>query len=323
MLTRRSLLAAPAILTAATAPPLAPAVARAPLPGAETPPVYRFKVGAFSVTAVTDGTLGLGAELFPAAQQKSQEAAQLLSQAALPPQGPIRTFVNAYVVNTGDRLALIDTGLGPAPGFGPDLGRLPKNLAAAGVDPAAIDVVVLTHLHPDHVGGLAPAGRPAFPNAQLVVSEADYAFWMDEGVASRAPADAQPFFTFAREALKPYAGRIRRVGSGEAVPGLTLEAAPGHTPGHSMVRVASGPSQLLVWGDIVHAAALQFQQPDWSIAFDTDPNQAAASRKRVFDQAAADRLLVAGMHLPFPGVGHVTRRGDGYGYVPQSWPSIE
>ena len=123
--------------------------------------------------------------------------------------------------------------------------------------------------------------------------------------------------------MKPYADRIRRVGSGEAVPGLTLEAAPGHTPGHSMVRVASGPSQLLVWGDIVHAAALQFQQPDWSIAFDTDPNQAAASRKRVFDQAAADRLLVAGMHLPFPGVGHVTRRGDGYGYVPQSWPSVE
>ena len=114
MLTRRCLLAAPAILTAATAP-ITPAFARAPLPGPETPPLYRFKVGAFTVTAITDGTLGLGPELFPAAQQKPQEAAQLLSQAALPPQGPIRTFVNAFVINTGDRLALVDTGLGPGP----------------------------------------------------------------------------------------------------------------------------------------------------------------------------------------------------------------
>ena len=322
MLTRRSLLAAPAILIAATAP-ITPAFARAPLPGPETPPLYRFKVGAFTVTAVTDGTLGLGPELFPAAQQKPQEAAQLLSQAALPPQGPIRTFVNAYLINTGDRLALIDTGLGPAPGFGPDLGRLPKNLAAAGIDPAAIDAVILTHLHPDHVGGLAPGGRATFPNAEIVVSEADYAFWMDEGTASRAPADAQPFFTFARESLKPYAGRIRRIGEGEAVPGLMLEAAPGHTPGHSSVRVASGPAQLLVWADIVHAAALQFQWPEWSIAFDADPGQAIESRKRAFEQAAADRLLVAGMHLPFPGVGYVTRQGEGYAYVPQLWPSIE
>jgi glyoxylase-like metal-dependent hydrolase (beta-lactamase superfamily II) len=317
-LTRRSLLAAPAAFAAATLPFFAPAFARASLAGAETPPVYRFKLGAFTVTAITDGTLDLGTDLFPEALRQPQETARLLGQAALPTQGPIRTFVNAYAVDTGDRLALIDTGFGPAPGFGPDLGRLPKNLAAAGVD-----LVVLTHLHPDHVGGLAPGGRPAFPNAELVVSEADYAFWMDEGTASRAPADAQPFFTLARKALKPYAGRIRRAAPGEIVPGLTLEAAPGHTPGHALVRVASDGAQFLVWGDVVHAAALQFQHPDWSLAFDTDQAQAAASRKRVFDQAATDRLLIAGMHLPFPGVGYVARRVEGYAYVPQSWPSIE
>jgi glyoxylase-like metal-dependent hydrolase (beta-lactamase superfamily II) len=322
MLTRRSLLAAPAAFAAATLP-FAPAFARASLAGAETPPVYRFKLGAFTVTAVTDGTLGLETDLFPEAQRQPQEAARLLGQAALPTQGPIRTFVNAYAVDTGDRLALIDTGLGPAPGFGPDLGRLPKNLAAAGLDPAAVDLVVLTHLHPDHVGGLTSGGQRAFPNAELVVSEADYAFWMDEGTASRAPADAQPFFAFARDALKPYAGRIRRAAPGEIVPGLTLEAAPGHTPGHALVRVASDGAQLLVWGDVVHAVALQFPHPDWSLAFDTDQAQAAASRKRVFDQAATDRLLIAGMHLPFPGVGYVARRIESYAYVPQSWPSIE
>jgi glyoxylase-like metal-dependent hydrolase (beta-lactamase superfamily II) len=319
MLTRRSLLAAPAILAAGSTLPSA-VFARAPLAGTASPGVYRFKVGTIEVTALTDGTLGLGTELFPAAQKEPDAAAKLLQQAALPP-GPVRSFVNAFAINTGDRLILVDTGTGPAKDFGPDLGKLPRNLAAAGIDAAAVDTVLVTHLHPDHVGGLAPGGNVAFPNAELVVGEVEHRFWNDAGIMAQAPADAKPFFTIAQEATKPYASRLRLVREGEFAPGITLVAAPGHTPGHMAVRVSSGTEQLLIWADVVHVPALQFERPDWSIAFDTDMALAALTRRRMFDMAAADRIPVAGMHLPFPGVGYVPRRGDAYAYVPQLWPN--
>lgn len=319
MLTRRSLLAAPAILAAGSTLPSF-ALAKAPLAGASSPGMYRFKVGAIEVTALTDGSLGLGVELFPAAQKEADAAAKLFQQAALP-QGPVRSFVNAYAINTGDRLILVDTGSGPAKDFGPDLGKLPRNLAAAGIDAAAVDTVLITHLHLDHVGGLAPGGKVAFPNAELVVGEAEHRFWNDAGIMAGAPADAKPFFTIAQEATKPYGSRLRLVREGELAPGITLVAAPGHTPGHMAVRVSSGSEQLLIWGDVVHMAALQFERPDWSIAFDTDMSLAAQTRRRMFDMASADRIPVAGMHLPFPGVGSVTRRGDAYAYVPQLWPN--
>jgi glyoxylase-like metal-dependent hydrolase (beta-lactamase superfamily II) len=317
MLSRRSLIAAPVVLAAASTLRITPALARAPAQG-PSPAVYRFQVGTAEVTALTDGTLDLSTDLFPGAQQDPTTAERLLAQAGRPDKA-LPTFVNACVVNTGDKLVLVDTGAGPGQDFGPGLGRLPKNLALAGIDPAAVDVLVLTHLHPDHVGGMAPAQAAAFPNAELVVAEPEYAFWTDQGVAAQAPKDFQPFFAAARAAVAPYGNRTRRVRGGEIVPGVTLEPAPGHTPGHSMVRVSSGTDQLLIWGDIIHVAALQFDKPDWAIAFDADHAQAAQTRRRVFDMAAADRLLVAGMHLPFPGVGRVARRGDAYAYVPEPW----
>lgn len=315
MLSRRSLLAAPVVLTAASALRIDPASARAPAQG-PSPGVYRFQVGAAEVTAIADGTIDLSTDAFPGAQQDPRAAERLLAQAGLPDKA-LPTFVNAYVVNTGDKLVLVDTGCGP--GLGPTLGRVPKNLALAGLDPAAVDVLLVTHLHPDHVGGMAPAEAAAFPNAELVLADPEYAFWTDDGIAAQAPTDLQPFFGAARAAIAPYGARMRRVRGGEIVPGVTLELAPGHTPGHSIVRVSSGNAQLLIWGDIVHSAALQFDKPDWSVAFDTDQAQAAQTRRRVFDMAAADRLLVAGMHLPFPGIGRVARRGDAYAYVAEPW----
>ena len=318
MITRRSLVAAPFVIAGAAALP-PPALARAPLTGAATPPVYRFRLGAFEVTAVADGALDLDRNLFPAALQDPQTADRLVRQNG-GQQTALRAFVNTYLVNTGDRLVLIDTGTGPV--MGPGLGHLPRNLASAGIDPAAVDTVLLTHLHPDHVAGLAPGGAAAFPNAEVVVADAEYRFWTDEGIAARAPADAQGFTKIARDALNPYASRVRRVSqAGEVVPGITLDLAAGHTPGHATYRIASGADQLLVWGDAVHAAAFQFERPDWSVAFDTDPSQAAQTRRRLFDLVAADRLLVAGMHLPFPGIGTVARQGDAYAYTPQLWPT--
>lgn len=316
MLSRRHLLAAPAVIGAAGA---LPARAAAPLQGA-SPPAHRFRIGETEVTALGDGVLPIGAGEFPAAKDPREVEAVLALSGRAP--GPIPTWVNAYLVNTGERLILVDTGTGgPAPELGGGLGRLPANLAAAGVDPKAVDLVVLTHVHPDHAGGLSPGGSPAFPNAEVVLLEAEHGFWTDEGVLSRAPAEMRPFFDIARASLRPYAARTRRVGPGEVARGVSLEAAPGHTPGHALVRIASGKDQLLILGDLVHAAALQFERPDWSIAFDVDQAEAARTRRRVLDMAAADRLLVAGMHLPFPGLGRVARRGQAYAYTAKPWPA--
>jgi glyoxylase-like metal-dependent hydrolase (beta-lactamase superfamily II) len=317
MLSRRALLTAPAILAPTVFLPVA---ARAPFSNAPMPAAYRFRVGSFEITALSDGTIPLTTEVFPASQRAQDETANLLKAAAIRGSA-LRTFVNAYLVNTGERLVLIDTGIGTSKDFGPDLGKLPSHLQATRIDPSAVDVVFLTHLHPDHIGGLAPEGRIAFPNAELVMGEAEYTFWHDAGTAARAPAEVQPFFKAAQEAVKPFASKSRRISGGEIISGLSVVAAPGHTPGHMAVRVTSGNEQLLIWGDIVHVAALQFDRPDWSIAFDTDQNQAASTRRRFFDMAAADSLLVAGMHLPFPGVGYVTRRGDAFAFVPQTWPT--
>ncbi|KGM34594.1 MBL fold metallo-hydrolase [Inquilinus limosus] len=297
-----------------------PAQARAVPAAGPVPGLYRFKVGTFEVTSINDGMLTLALEQFPAADRAGAEA---LLQRAFQPPAAIPTAVNAYLVNTGDRLVLIDTGTATA--MGPALGKVGANLKAAGIDPADVDLVVLTHMHPDHANGLVdPAGAAVFGKAHLAVAEAEYAFWTDDGILSQAPAGVQPFFHMARAAVKPYAGpdRVTRFGKeAEIIPGIRVLAAPGHTPGHSMVEVTSGTDRLLIWGDIVHAASLQFARPDWAINFDTDQQTAIASRKRVLDQVAADRVLIAGAHLAFPGIGHVGRAGEGYEFVPAFWQS--
>lgn len=293
------------------------ALAAAPKRAGQVPGVQRIAVGAIEVTAVSDGYIDIDPSLFPKA---TPEATAALKRAAfLPPEAPLRGGVNAYVMNTGDRLVLIDSGCAGL--LGPTMGRLPESLEAAGVAPASIDTIVLTHMHPDHIGGVASAeGAAVFPNAELVVHEADWAFWTSPDLTARAPEAVKPFFLAAQRNAGAYAGRVRRLSAdGEVMPGLSLMHLPGHTTGHSGVVVADGPDTLLVWGDVVHSAALQFARPDWAIAFDTDPDQAVETRRRVFDMAAADRLRIAGMHLPFPGVGHVERAADGYRYTPESW----
>lgn len=314
MLNRRHFFAG---VTAASAlAPFAPVLAKAPLASAQVPGVYRRKIGAIEVTSILDGVAPLGAQLFsgkPAAELKDVLAASGMTE-SLP------TSVNAFVVNTGERTWLIDAGIGANQAFGPNLGRVEANLKAAGIDPAQIDGVILTHAHSDHAEGLiTAAGAARFPNAELVIHEVEAAFWTDDGIMSRAPAEAKPFFESARKSLAPYAARTRKVKAGQVAPGLVLEHAPGHTPGHSVLRVTSGSEQLLLIGDIMHNTAIHTALPDVGFAFDGDPAMAAASRRRVFDMISADGMLVAGTHVGFPGFGRVLKSGSAYKWVPAEW----
>jgi glyoxylase-like metal-dependent hydrolase (beta-lactamase superfamily II) len=282
------------------------------------PATQRFTLGDMEITALSDGYLELGLELFPAADPAEAEA--LLTKAFV--RKPVATSVNAFLVTKGDQRVLIDTGTATA--MGPNLGHVPEALAAAGIAPETIGTVIITHLHPDHANGLVnAAGKAAFPAAEVVLSSPEFAFWNDDGVLSKSPDGMKPFFEMARKATAPYEGKVRQIeGEVEIVPGIAAVPAPGHTPGHLALRISSGEANLLIFTDIVHVSALQFSHPEWAIAFDVDQETAIATRKRMLDMVATDRLLVAGMHLPFPGVGHVVREGDAYRYVPMPWPAL-
>jgi glyoxylase-like metal-dependent hydrolase (beta-lactamase superfamily II) len=293
-----------------------PALARAPLADAPTIGALRRKVGSIEVTALLDGYIDIKSELFVGLVNGE---AQRLAEASFNKPGPRRTPVNAYLVNLGDRLVLIDAGM--SDGSGPALGRLPAALQAAGVAPDQVDTLLITHMHPDHINGvLTSAGEALFPNAELVVPTTDYAFWHDDANMNQAPDEAKPFFIGARQAAAAYADRLRQVdGEREAVGSIRTVPLPGHTPGHAGFIVESDGDALFIWGDAVHMATYQFARPDWSIAFDIDPKLAAETRKRTFDRVTADRMLIAGMHLPFPGFGHVARDGQAYRFVPAEW----
>lgn len=239
-------------------------------------------------------------------------------QAAFRPV-PRRTAVNAFLLRGGGRRVLVDAGCGPAK---PSVGRLAANLAAAGLAPEQVDAVVMTHLHPDHWGGLTDAaGRAVFPRAELLLHEAEHAFWHDDAAMAREPDPARRklFFEGARAHLAPYRGRITLHRGGALLPGVTAIPLPGHTPGHCGVMVASGGESLLIWGDVVHVPELQVPRPEVTMAVDVDPELAVATRRRVFEQVAADRQAVAGMHLHFPGLAHLAREGAGYRLVPDAW----
>ena len=286
-----------------------------PQAGTQAPGFYRHKLGAFEVTVVSDGILTLEAGIFAG---DAAGAEKLLRDAHVTNKNAIPTPLNVWLINTGDKLVLVDTGGGAS--FAPTVGRLPKHLAAAGVDPAAVDAVIISHMHPDHIPGLLAAdGRMLFPNATVHVHGDEYAFWMSDEMRGKTPEQFRVFFDMARTAIKPYmdGGKVQMCKDGtQFAPGITAAALPGHTPGHTMVRVSSGGDDLLIFGDIVHCAALQFADPERSVAFDCDPPLALANRKKVLDMVATDRLLFTGGHLPFPALGHATRTGGGYAYVP-------
>jgi glyoxylase-like metal-dependent hydrolase (beta-lactamase superfamily II) len=285
---------------------------------------YRTMVGDFELTALSDGHFDLDPSLLKGlkpGELQRQRARQFQSGAT------IETAVSGYLVNTGSQLILVDTGAAQA--FGPTLGRLADNLRASGYRPEQVDLVLLTHLHPDHVAGLlGPDGQPLFANAQVLVGEAESAHWLSADAAAKAPQDVQPFYAAAQAAAKPYAeaGRWKTFKpNADIAPGVRAVAdvgKPGHTPGHASFLFSSKGQQLLVLGDLIHVHALQFPRPEVAIAFDLNNAEAIRTRKAVFAKAARQRTLLAGAHLPFPGLGHLRADGAGYAWVPLEFAPI-
>lgn len=287
----------------------------------QVPGYYRIMVGGFEVTALYDGYIDLDNQLLKNVAPKDLQ--RLLARMFISGQ-KVQTAVNAYLINTGKALVLVDTGA--AKKFGPSLGYVADHLKAAGYQPSQVDAVLITHLHGDHVNGLLDAaGQPLFPNAQIWSAKADTDYWLNPEVAAKAPKEAQAFFQMAQQAAAPYqqSGRWKNFSAdGEVVPGIKSLAAPGHTPGHSGFLVESAGRSLLIMGDIVHSYAVQFARPEVTIEFDVNAKLAEATRKKLFARAAQEKLLVAGMHLPFPGLGHVRAEKKAFAWVPVEFGPI-
>jgi len=296
--------------------------AAAPPAGKQAPSYYRSKLGDFEITVVNDGARPIP---LPPAFVRNVSNAEVLAaaEAAYMPKGSIVAPFNPIVVNTGAKLILIDTGYGP--GIAPSVGLLPATLAAAGIDPKAIDIVLISHMHGDHILGLkTPDGALAFPNAEIKVPAVDWTYWMSDENMSKAPEGFQKAsFGFNRKIFSNLADKVTRFDWGkEVAPGITAVETSGHTPGHTSFAISSGAASLFFQGDVSNVPDLFLRHPDWQVMFDSEPDKAVVTRRRVYDMASADKLLVAGYHFPFPGIGYIEKDGTGYRLVPAAWSPV-
>jgi glyoxylase-like metal-dependent hydrolase (beta-lactamase superfamily II) len=284
-------------------------------PTKQIPGVYRRKIGDIVVTAISDGYLDGNLDVM---RNVDLDKAHAVLKAAFRPAR--RTSVNTFLIYSKGRLAIVDTGSGNY--LQPTAGWMMRNVHAAGVDPAKIDTVLLTHMHPDHSAGLTDmsTGKLEFSNAELVMHEKEIAHWFDDAAMAKGDErERKLYFQAGREQVAPYKSRTRLFSQGEVFPGVTAVPSPGHTPGHTAYLIASGNDQLMIWGDTVHVPEVQTAFPEAGMAFDTDLAAAAASRKRMFDRVASDGVLVAGMHLHYPAFSHLAREGNAYRLYPEAW----
>jgi glyoxylase-like metal-dependent hydrolase (beta-lactamase superfamily II) len=298
----------------------APSFAAAPMAKTQAPGYFRMMLGDFEVTPLSDGTVDLPVDKL--LQQKADKTNAALTKAHL--KSPLETSDNAFLINTGSKLILVDTGAGVF--FGPTLGKIQANLKAAGYTPEQVDEVYLTHMHSDHVGGLVAQAKPAFPNAVVRASKSEADHWLNQSAMDKAPEDGKGSFKNAMAALDPYvkAGKFKTFeGDLEVSPGIRAQGGHGHTPGHTTYVVESRGQKMVMIGDLIHVGAVQFEDPAVTIGFDGDQKAAAAARKKLFDAAAKDGALIGGAHLQFPGVGYLRTEGKGYRFVPVNYTRMQ
>ncbi|MEI9806013.1 MAG: MBL fold metallo-hydrolase [Pseudolabrys sp.] len=295
-----------------------PAYAAAPLSAAQSPGVYRYKLGDYQLTAIYDGTWYLPIDDKFVRNASGGNVNEALAVAFLPPSILPISFT-ALLVNTGTKLVLIDTGT--AGQITDSAGFMLANLAIAGVEPKVIDTILISHFHPDHIDGLKTKdGDKVFPNAEIWVPEPEWTFWMDDGNQSRAKGPVLGYFRNARRIFNDIAGEVRRFAPGtEVAPGIVSIPAYGHTPGHTAFAIHSGNASMLAMSDTVRNPYLFARYPDWQPVFDMDGARAVAARRAMLDRAAADRMLVEAFHFPFPACGHMVKTGTGYELVPVEW----
>jgi glyoxylase-like metal-dependent hydrolase (beta-lactamase superfamily II) len=327
-LTRRHALAGAAAVAATPLLSPMPARAAAPVADKQAPSFYRYKVGDIQVTVVSDGRNTFPLEDSFVSNAKKEEVSAVLEQAFLP-RDTVTIYFAPLVINTGGKLVVIDTGNGPLVKTNSKgaAGQFADNMAAAGFDPNAVDTVVISHFHGDHVNGLLTAeGTPAFPNAEVLVPATEWKFWMDDGEMSRAPAGRmQGLFKNNRNVFD--AGLKKKVTpyewDKEVAPGLLAVETVGHTPGHTSYVLSSGSGKVFIQSDVTNSPTLFAANPGWHAVFDQDGDVAEKTRRRVYDMVVAEKLQVQGFHYPFPGLGNVVKDGSGYRVVPAPWnPSI-
>lgn len=285
----------------------------------QVPGFYRKAVGEYVVTAVYDGYIDLNSKNLNGLTQTQIQS--LIVREFQAKSGEVQTAVNAFLVQFKDKLVLIDSGSSDC--FGPTMGRMVENIKAAGYNPADVNAVLLTHMHPDHACGVTnPDGTAAFPNATVWAEKKDAEFWLDDASMKRLPDSQGVFVTMAKKAIAPYAanGRFKVFNPGDEIfSGLLSVASNGHTPGHTSYLLGNGKEKMLIWGDIVHFHAVQLPHPEVTIEVDVDPKSAIKSRKNILALAADNKWLVAAAHHPFPGIGHVRREAKGYSWVPTEY----
>ncbi len=321
-LNRRTLLTASTSLLAAPLISSLPSLANAAAPflGVSKPTFYRFELGAFEITTISDGE-ALIEKVYPifGANASEKQVETLLTDNLMPARLFNPTFLPT-VVNTGKELILFDTGNGEN-GFAPRpfAGNLAKQLAVAGFKPEQIDIVVITHGHSDHIGGIKEKDKEAFPNAQYVISDIEFNFWDND---DKLPKGLEPFAKPFKTNTAGLKEKFKFIKPGdEVVSGIEAVKAYGHTPGHLAFHIESKGKEMLLMADCAHHHVLSLARPDWHMVFDADKEQGAQTRKTIFDMAAKDKLPIIGFHMPFPGIGFIEKRDAmGYRWVPNSYP---
>jgi glyoxylase-like metal-dependent hydrolase (beta-lactamase superfamily II) len=314
---RRDVLAGAAF--AASALSATRSLAAAPFADLQAPTLYRYNIGSYELTALSDGLWERPIDDKFVRNADPADVRKAMTDAFLPATNKLPIPFTALLVNTGSKLVLIDTGSGGQ--IAATAGTFNANLAAAGVTPAQIDIILISHFHPDHINGIKTKDDERyFPNAEIKVPQAEWDFWMDESLPGRAAPEIKGYVLNARRIFHNIAHGVTRFSPGaELAPGIMSIAAPGHTPGHTAFSVASGNDSMLVLSDTSNHPKLFVRYPEWQPVLDMDGEAAVATRRRLLDRAASDRMLVQGYHFPFPASGHIAKNGSGYELVAVEW----